>query len=108
MIVRLFCKHKNMTNIRIILDDTERNLSIIKQKTITTEQLNHCLIKYLVEQHESYRIAKNYQESDKIRSFLLSHKIKIIQGTSGMTFDEVKKKYKDMPYPMNSDTWEFI
>ena len=97
-----------MINIRTILDDTERNISIIKQKTIATEQLNYNLIKFLVEQHQGYRLDKNYQESDKIRSFLLSHKIKIIQGTRGMTFDEIRNKYKNMPYPMDADTWEFI
>jgi len=74
-------------------------------KNIKAERKEYyMLINLIVGLHTTYRLAKDYATSDKIREVLNQSGIKIIQGTVGYTYEDIPEKLKGRQY---QDTWYF-
>jgi cysteinyl-tRNA synthetase len=61
--------------------DIQSAFDQLKRKAETQQHLYFSVITGVVKLHQEYRIAKNYEVSDKLRDLLHANGIKIVQGT---------------------------
>lgn len=89
------------------VSDIEHQLQYLRQDAKSQQTIYFTLIQGMVELQQKYRVAKQYEHSDKIRALLNSIGIVIVQGTDGMSWDEIERKFKGKPQPPVGDTWNF-
>ena len=61
--------------------DIQCALDRLKRKAEAQQQLYFSIVTGAVKLHQEYRLAKNYEVSDKLRALLNASGIKIVQGT---------------------------
>jgi len=74
------------------VNDIQLSLDNLKNKAKEQQKLYFSIITGVVSLHQEYRIAKNYEVSDKLRELLNNNGINIIQGTKQYgSFENIPK-----------------
>lgn len=82
--------------------EMERAISKLKEDAIRMQQRSNLLISALVSAHQEYRLARNFEMSDRLRALLADVGVKIIQGTAGYDFDKIPAALQGRQV---NDTW---
>ncbi|UOF79379.1 cysteinyL-tRNA synthetasE [Caudoviricetes sp.] len=84
------------------LDEIEKLVILTKSEAHKKQLAYFKVINGLVSLHQKYRILKNYEVSDELRSLLNSIGIKVIQGTAGYSYEDIPKSLIGRTY---DDQW---
>jgi hypothetical protein len=89
------------------LDDLTRSVRAMQEKSAMQQRMFFRLVDGLVRINQEFRVAKRYDVSDRLRALLAEAGVDVIQGTGGMSWDDIKRKYHDkgIPQPMGNDTF---
>lgn len=87
------------------LKDIQFNIDLLKSDIQIQQAIYFHLINGMVALHQKHRVAKEFILSDEVRNLLSNIGVKIVQGTDGMTLEQIRKVYKDVPQPSVGDTW---
>jgi len=88
------------------VSEIERSLKTLKREANIQQAIYFRLIQGMVKMHQKHRVAKDFAVSDEIRDLLNSLGVSITQGTDGLTYEEIKKRYAKKPQPPVGDTWD--
>lgn len=86
---------------RKVVGDAEELFAAVEQHHIRTSTL----VRNLVALHQKYRLAKNYEVSDALRSVLKQAGVEVVQGTAGYAYAEIPKALQGRQV---DDTWRYV
>ena len=82
------------------LKQINKDLDFITNQVIEFNKLFYSIINEIVRMHQEYRLAKNYEVSDRLRNILSSNGIRIIQGTKQFG------GYENIPEHLRNETYD--
>ena len=94
-----------MRNPYVDLKEIISQLETVNRDFKSQQQLVYALITDITSLHQEYRLAKNYEVSDRLRKLLNDRNIRIVEGT--LKFGGYENIPENMKGRMANDVWEY-